>query len=83
MFVEAGDVQPRSLASAFLRPVADEAVMSASVKAMEYMAESFDRAYGPQSDARIVLNVEAREGIAADRAEEVVQFVAQRWTTWA
>ena len=74
MFVEAGDVQPRSLASAFLRPVADEAVMSASVKAMEYMAESFDRAYGPQSDARIVLNVEAREG----SLEEVVQFVAQQ-----
>ena len=74
MFVEAGDVQPRSLASAFLRPVADENVMGASVNAMAYMVESFDRAYGTQSEARMVMDVEGREG----SMEEVAQFVAQQ-----
>ena len=38
MLVEAGDVQPRSLASAFLRPVVDEDVLGASSEAMTYMA---------------------------------------------
>ena len=75
MFVEAGDIQPRSLASAFLRPVADEDVLGASVKAMETIVESFDRAYGPQSDARVVMNVAGREG----SLEEVAQFVAQQF----
>ena len=74
MLVEAGDIQPRSLATAFLRPVTGDDVMEGSVKAMDYTVESFDRAYGAQSAARIVMNVAGREG----SMEEVSQFVAQQ-----
>ena len=59
---EAGPQQPRSLASAFFKPVSGEDLMAASVKALEQMAEKFDRAYGPQADSLFVMNVESGDG---------------------
>ena len=60
--VEAGDVQPRSLAAAFLRPVYGDDLMAASVKALETMATKFDQAYGPQAAACSVMHVDAGAG---------------------
>lgn len=59
---ESGDVQPRSLAGAFLKPVTGEDLMAASVEAIEKMAGQFDQAYGPQADACEVMNVGAGAG---------------------
>lgn len=59
---EAGDVQPRSLAAAFLRPVAGDDLMAASVEALEDLAAKFDQAYGPQSSAGSVMHVGAGTG---------------------
>ena len=59
---EAGDVQPRSLAGAFLKSVTGEDLMTASVEALETMAARFDHAYGPQADACEFMNVSTGEG---------------------
>ena len=59
---EAGPQQPRSLASAFFKPVSGEDLMADSVKALEQMAEKFDRAYGPQANSHIVMNVASGDG---------------------
>ena len=59
---EAGDTQPRSLASAFLEAVTGENLMSASVQALEGMAGKLDHAYGPQADSREIMNVDAGQG---------------------
>lgn len=59
---EAGGVQPRSLAGAFLRPVTGEDLMAASVDALDTMAGQFDHAYGPQADACEVMNVDTGVG---------------------
>lgn len=59
---EAGDVQPRSLAAAFLRPVRGDDLMAASVEVLEAMAAKFDHAYGPQASACSVMHVEAGAG---------------------
>ena len=59
---EAGDTQPRSLASAFLEAVTGENLMSASVQALEGMAARFDHAYGPQADSREIMNVDTGQG---------------------
>ena len=59
---EAGDVQPRSLAGAFLKPVGGEDLMAASVDALETMAGQFAHAYGPQTDACEIMNVNTGVG---------------------
>ena len=59
---EAGDVQPRSLAAAFLRPVSGDDLMAASVGALEAMAGNFDQAYGPQASDCTVMHVDAGIG---------------------
>ena len=69
---EAGDVQPRSLAGAFLKPVTGEDLMAASVDALETMAGQFDHAYGPQADACEVMNV----GTGAGTLHAVKVFVS-------
>ena len=69
---EAGEVQPRSLAGAFLKPVTGEDLMVASVEALETMAGQFDQAYGPQADACEVMNV----GAGAGTLRAVKAFVA-------
>lgn len=69
---EAGDVQPRSLAGAFLRPVTGEDLMAASINALETMVSQFDHAYGPQAGACEVMNV----GAGAGTLHAVKAFVA-------
>ena len=59
---EAGDVQPRSLAAAFLRPISGDDLMAASVEALEAMTAKFDQAYGPQTAACSVMHVDAGTG---------------------
>ena len=59
---ESGSQQPRSLASAFLKPVTGDDLMGASVLALEEMARKFDEAYGPQCDSHVTMNVEEGEG---------------------
>ena len=59
---EAGETQPRSLAGAFLEAVTGENLMSASVEALEGMAEKLDHAYGPQADSREIMNVDTGQG---------------------
>lgn len=73
---EAGDVQPRSLAGAFLRPVTGEDLMAASVEALETMADRFDHAYGPQADACEIMNVSTGAGTL----HAVKTFVAGQMT---
>ena len=71
---ESGPQQPRSLASAFLRPVASDDLMAASVSALERMAEQFDRAYGPQVDEVATMNVVVGAGDLA----AIKSFVARQ-----
>ena len=59
---EAGQIQPRSLAAAFLKPVTGSDLMRASVVALETMAEKIDYAYGPQAREFKIMNVESRNG---------------------
>lgn len=59
---EAGPMQPRSLASAFLKPVVGEDLMNISISALEEMAERFDHAYGLQSESHKTMNVGAGDG---------------------
>ena len=69
---ESGDQQPRSLAAAFLKPVMGDDLMDASVYALENMAANFDKSYGPQSDAHVIMNVAKGEG----NISEVQSFVS-------
>ena len=54
---ETGDVQPRSLAGAFFKPVEGEDLLKASIAALEKMADSLDAAYGACCDATQIMNV--------------------------
>ncbi len=69
---EAGDAQPRSLASAFLEPVNGHNLMGSSIQRLEEYAEKFDNAYGSLYDSSEVLNIE--KGIGSIR--EVKSFVS-------
>ena len=71
---ESGPQQPRSLASAFLKPVAGEDLLTASVSALEDMAGKFDRAYGPQAHEHATMNVVAGVGDLA----AIQSFVARQ-----
>ena len=73
---ESGTQQPRSLASAFLKPVVADDLMNASVSALETMAEQFDRAYGSQADEQATMNVVAGEGDLATIKSFVSRQVA-------
>ena len=66
ILAERGSQQPRSLASAFLRPVAGEDLMGASIAALEKLYVDFDRAYGPGADARCTMNVPGGIGTLKD-----------------
>ena len=59
---EAGDTQPRSLASAFLRPITGDDLMGDSAGALTQMAGRLDAAYGPQTDIHRTMDVHNGEG---------------------
>ncbi|MBK1669503.1 type I-E CRISPR-associated protein Cas7/Cse4/CasC [Rhodovibrio sodomensis] len=69
--IERGASTPRSLAAAFLSPVApprtgqDETLLSRAIKALEGTAEGFDQAYG-DGPAAVTLNVSQGIGTLSD-----------------
>ena len=69
---ERGRQAPRDLTGAFFAPVTEQPWAAQSVKALEEMAEKIDRAYGPASDDRAVLDV--ARGLGS--LEEIAAFAA-------
>lgn len=67
---ERGGEQPRSLAAAFLKPVAGEDQGTASVKALEGFRDRLDAAYGARAGDRCTLDVNAGKGTL----QELVAF---------
>jgi CRISPR system Cascade subunit CasC len=73
LLAEKGDVQPRSLAAAFAKPVRAEAeagVIADSIAALKDMRRRMDEAYGAPPTAAVEMDVEAGTGTLA----EVVAF---------
>ena len=58
VLAERGDQQPRSLAPAFLRPVAGQDQTLDAVMRLERQAKSFDDAYGAGADKRFILSAD-------------------------
>lgn len=73
---EAGETQPRSLATAFLRPVTGTDLMAASIEALERTCARIDRAYGAQAHTCKTLNVDTDTG----SLHEVAAFAAEQIT---
>lgn len=63
---EKGAEQPRSLAAAFLKPVASEDQGVASVQALEGFRDRLDAAYGARADDRYTMDVNAGKGTLQD-----------------
>ena len=59
---EKGSAQPRSLAAAFLKPVAGTNHGQQSIAALEDFRDRLDAAYGPCADARCSMNCETGQG---------------------
>ena len=59
---EKGSAQPRSLAAAFLKPVAGEDQGAESIKALEDFRERLDAAYGSCAEHRYTMNVVTGDG---------------------
>ena len=72
VLAEKGAEQPRSLAPAFLKPVAGEDHGIASVKALEDFCDRLDNAYGDRADARRTMDVNAGTGTLHDIIEFAV-----------
>ena len=63
---EKGSAQPRSLAAAFLKPVAGNDQDGNSVAKLEDFRDRLDAAYGACADDRCTMNVEKGEGTLSD-----------------
>lgn len=63
---EKGSAQPRSLAAAFLKPVAGDDQGSESITAIEEFRDRLDGAYGPCADDRYTMNIASGEGTLRD-----------------
>ncbi|MBF0169347.1 MAG: type I-E CRISPR-associated protein Cas7/Cse4/CasC [Alphaproteobacteria bacterium] len=59
---EKGSQQPRSLSTAFLKPVSGTDMLTDSIASLEKTLGQMDKAYGSCSDARYKMNVAADEG---------------------
>lgn len=70
VLAEFGKAQPRTLAGAFVRPVAGEDLVRASVTALEDWRQKLDRAYGPAAEAGAAMDVATERGTLA----EIVEF---------
>lgn len=57
LMLEMGNQQPRSLAQAFLKPVAGHDILGASIASLRSQAEIFDKFYGACADHRGVLDI--------------------------
>lgn len=71
--IEKGEQQPRSLAQAFLKPVAGADMLERAVNEMEKRVTNFDKIYGPCADERKSFNVEKGEG----SLDDLIQFVKE------
>lgn len=69
---EKGNQQPRSLAQAFLKPVAGSDMLDRAIKELDKRVENFDKVYGKCADSRKSFNVEKGEGSLS----ELIQFVS-------
>jgi len=70
ILAEASNVQPRTLAGAFVKPVQDGDLAAASVIQLEAWRDKLDRAYGPAAEATAAMDVSAERGTLA----EIVAF---------
>ena len=68
-FAEKGSMQPRSLAAAFLKPVAGTDQGADSIAALECFRDRLDKAYGSCSDAQYTMNCLTGEGTLAKLIE--------------
>lgn len=66
LLAERGDQQPRSLAPAFMKPVAGDDVVQLSISALESHSKAVTKAYGACSDATACMNVRALTGTIDD-----------------
>lgn len=66
ILAEKGDQQPRTLAAAFLRPVAGADLLDESIEALERTREDMDAAYGACADAHKIMNVRGRGATLAE-----------------
>ena len=73
VLAEKGSAQPRSLAAAFLKPVAGSDQGGQSITALEDFRDRLDAAYGACADDRCTMNVERGEGTLSDLIEFAVR----------
>lgn len=74
MRVEKGSQQPRSLAAAFLKPVRDEDLLSASIRNLESLAGQMNEAYGDCFAEKLVMNVIAKPGEETVSHDTLIDF---------
>ena len=72
VLAEKGSAQPRSLAGAFLKPIAGSDQGGQSIAALESFRDRLDAAYGPCADDRCTMNVEQETGTLSDLTEFAV-----------
>ena len=72
VLAEKGDQQPRSLAVAFLKPIAGRDYLADAIKAITRQRENMATVYGACADAHCEMNVESGTGSLA----ELLDFVA-------
>jgi CRISPR system Cascade subunit CasC len=65
LLAERGEQQPRTLASAFVRPVVGDDLLRRSIDRLEDTCKKMDAAYGRCADARSEMDVEAGRGTLA------------------
>ncbi|MGA3699796.1 type I-E CRISPR-associated protein Cas7/Cse4/CasC [Enterobacteriaceae bacterium TYF_5] len=73
VLAEKGSYQPRSLSVAFLKPIDDDDMETASINALNSRMENFDKVYGTCADSRYQLNVAQGKGTLSD----LLKFVAE------
>lgn len=64
ILAESGDAQPRTLASAFLKPATGADLMADAVTELRRQRDAFDRAYGPCASASVEMNVDGAGTLA-------------------
>ena len=72
ILAEKGAYQPRTLATAFLRPVRGTDLLAKSIEELESFRERLDKAYGPTVDSALAMNCESGEGSLAELVEFAV-----------
>lgn len=73
VLAEKGEQQPRSLAVAYLKPIAAEDQAEAAVNAIQTQVDNMDKVYGACAEKRYTLNALSGEGSFG----ELIQFVTE------